>query len=101
MAKVRCFEHDGPEARVIGLVEYTDNLDHWDGNNYTCGSVGRHLGIGKTKDGRFYLCHGTQWQGERDYAVIVSEDEAKEAVLRHNPDSQLYEEIFGEPIPEL
>ena len=26
-----------------------------------------------TKDGRFYLCHGTQWQGEQDHAEIVGE----------------------------
>lgn len=95
MSLVRCF--DGEE--VAGMVEYTDNLDYWDGSNHTCGSTGRHLGIGKTKDGRYYLCHGTQWQGERDTAEIVSEEEAKQAVLRHNPD--IYEEMFGEDIPEL
>ena len=95
MSKVRLF--DG--GRAVGMVTYTSNLDHWDGSNHTCGSTGRHLGIGKTKDGRFYLCHGTQWQGEQDHAEIVSEDEAKETVLRHNPN--IYEEIFGEPVPEL
>jgi len=95
MSKVRCF--DGEE--VIGMVEYTSNLDYWDGSNNTCGSPGRHLGIGKTKDGRFYLCHGSQWQGERSTAEIVSEDEAKQAVLKNNPD--LYEELFEEPVPEL
>ncbi len=95
MCKVRCF--DGEE--VIGMVEYTANLDYWDGSNNTSGSSGHHLGIGKTQDGRYYLIHGTQWQGERDSAEIVSEEEAKSAVLRHNPD--IYEEIFGEPVPEL
>jgi len=95
MGKVRCF--DGED--VIGMVEYTNNLDYWDGSNHTCGSCGRHLGIGKTKDGRFYLVHGTQWQGERDRAEIVSEETAKEEVLRNNYD--IYEEIFEEPVPEL
>ncbi len=92
---VRC--RDG--ETVIGLVEYTDNLDHWDGHNNTCGSTGRHLGIGKTRDGRYYLCHGTQWQGEQDYAEIVDETTAKETVLEHDPD--MYEEMFGEPAPTL
>ena len=95
MSLVRCFHED----EVIGMVEYTDNLDYWDGRNHTCGSTGRHLGIGKTKDGRFYLCHGSQWQGERDYAVIVTEEEAKRVVLRNNPD--VYEEMFDEPVPVL
>ncbi|BCO08783.1 hypothetical protein GF1_11590 [Desulfolithobacter dissulfuricans] len=93
--KVTCYEN----GKAIGMVKYTDNLDHWDGSNWTCGSPGRHLGIGRTKDGRYYLCHGTQWQGERDHAEIVSEEEARETVLHHNPD--VYEEIFNEAIPEL
>ncbi|WP_456326471.1 hypothetical protein [Palaeococcus sp. (in: euryarchaeotes)] len=92
--KVRLFDDD----KVIGVVKYTNNLDHWDGHNWTCGSPGRHLGIGKTKDGRFYLCHGTQWQGERDYAEIISEEEAKRLVLMHNPD--IFEKLFNEPVPE-
>ena len=95
MATVRCFDGDD----VIGMVEYTDNLDYWDGSNHTCGSAGRHLGIGKTQDGGFYLVHGTQWQGERDSAEIVSEQEAKATVLKHNP--EIYEEMFGESAPKL
>ncbi len=92
---VRCFEN----GEVIGMVKYTSNLDHWDGRNWTSGSVGRHLGIGKTKDGRHYVCYGTQWQGERDYAEIISEEKAKQLCLSHNP--EIYEEFFEEPIPEL
>ena len=95
MSKVRLF--DGETA--IGLVEYTANLDHWDGRNWTCGSTGRHLGLGKLKDGRFYVCPGTQWQGERDSARIVTEDEAKSLCMEHNPD--VFAEIFGETPPEL
>lgn len=97
MSKVRCFDEEGGD--VIGMVNYTANLDHWDGHNWTSGSTGRHIGVGKTKDGRFYVCHGTQWQGEQDYAVIITEDEAKKLTLRHDPDR--YEEIFGEEVPEL
>lgn len=97
MSKVKCYSED--QTRVLGMVESNHNLDHWDGHNMTCGQTGRHLGIGKTKDGRFYLCYGTQWQGEEDYAKIVTEDEAKQAVLDNNAD--LYEDFFGEPVPEL
>ena len=93
--RVRCYDGE----KVIGMVKYTDNLDHWDGNNNTCGSTGRHLGIGKTKDGRYYACHGTQWQGERDYARIITKDEAKELCLEHDPGE--YARLFGEDAPEL
>ncbi len=97
MSNVRCFDVEGGD--VIGMVRYTANLDHWDGRNWTSGSRGHHLGVGKTKDGRFYACYGTQWEGEEDYAIIISEKEAKRLVLKHSP--ARYEELFGEPAPEL
>jgi len=86
--------------RCIGRVSYTDNLDVWNGHNYQSGGTGRHLGVGKTRSGKFYLVHGTNWIGERDTARIVSEDEAKQAVMRVNND-RLYTELFGEEIPDL
>lgn len=92
---VRCYEND----KVIGLVAYTSNMDYWDGHNWTCGSSGRHLGIGKTKDGRYYVCYGTQWQGERDHAEIITKEEARQLCLEHNPDK--YEVLFGEEPPML
>ncbi len=95
MGKVRLFDDD----EVIGLVEYTDNLDRWDGSNHTCGSPGRHLGIGRLRDGRYYVCHGTNWQGEKDFAEVITEEEAKKLCLKHNPD--VYEELFGEEPPVL
>lgn len=95
MGTVRLYD----DGTVIGLVEYTENLDHWDGCNLTCGGTGHHLGIGRLKDGRFYLCHGTQWQDEQDYAEVVTEDEAKAAVLELSPG--LFEDFFGEPAPLL
>jgi hypothetical protein len=84
----------------MGRVSYTDNLDVWNGSNYQSGGTGRHLGVGKTRTGKFFLCHGTQWQGERDYAVIVTEEEAREAVMRVGNDT-LYRALFGEDIPDL
>lgn len=94
--KVTCFDRNNV---AIGVVEYTDNLDHWNGNNWTSGRTGRHLGIGRTADGRFYVCYGTEWQGERNRAEIISENKAKELCLRH--DSEMYEDLFGEDLPNL
>jgi hypothetical protein len=90
--------YDGEQC--IGRVSYTDNLDYWDGHNRTCGSPGKHLGVGKTRSGTFYLVHGTQWQGEKDYAVVVSEDQARQEVMRQN-DNELYRRLFGEEVPDL
>ena len=88
--------YDNGEA--IGVVAYTDNMDMWNGSNNQCGGTGLHAGIGKLKDGRFYVCNGSQWQGSVDSATVISEEDAKSFCLRNNADE--YENIFGEK-PEL
>lgn len=71
------------EGTVIARVQYNSNLDFWDGHNWTCGSVGRHLGITKLrKSGKFVLIHGTQWQNERDYAEVISPEQAYQEILQ-------------------
>ena len=37
MGKVNVYE----DGKVIARVQYNDNLDYWDGKNWTCGSIGR------------------------------------------------------------
>jgi len=86
--------------RCIGRVPYTTNLDQWDGHNYTDGSCGCHLGIGKTRAGQYYFVHGSQWEGTRDTANICTEDEARSAVIAAGKDD-LYARLFGERIPDL
>jgi len=70
------------EGEIVARVEYNDNLDVWDGRNFSAGSTGRHLGITKLKTGAFVLIYGTQWQGEKDYAKIVSKETAFQAALK-------------------
>lgn len=91
--KVNVYDEDGV---VIARVTYTDNLDHWDGSNRTCGSTGRHLGLAKLKDGRYALIHGTQWQGERDYAEIISAEDALQQILRSGNEELLEQKRFTE-----
>ena len=67
---------------VIARVRYNQNLDFWDGRNFTCGSTGRHKGLTKLKDGRYVLIHGTQWQDEKDYAVTVAPMTALQEILK-------------------
>jgi hypothetical protein len=88
------------DEHCIGRVSYSANLDVWNGSNYQSGGTGRHLGVGRTRTGQFYLCYGTQWQGERDYARIVTAEEAKEAVMRIGDDT-LYRQLFGDELPTL
>jgi hypothetical protein len=97
MAKVNVYEG----GKVIARVEYNDNLDYWDGKNWTCGSMGRHLGLTRLrKSGKYVLIHGTDFQGEQDRAEIVTDEEAYQAIvssgnielLEKFPDLQRFEE---------
>lgn len=69
-------------GKVIGRVAANTNLDYWDGNNMQHGGMGRHLGLTIRKNGDLVLIHTSQWQGARDYAEVVTEDEALQAILR-------------------
>ena len=97
MAKVNVYEDD----KVIARVQYNDNLDFWDGKNWTCGSIGRHLGLTRLrKSGQYVLIHGTDFQGEQDRAEIVTDEEAYQAIISSGniellekfPDLQRFEE---------
>ena len=72
------------EGTVVAQVEYNSKLDHWDGSNWSCGDTGMHLGVTQLEDGRFVLIHGTQWRGESNWAEVVSDTEALQAVLKHD-----------------
>ena len=69
------------EGKVVARVKYNDYLDVWDGQNFSAGSTGRHLGITKLKTGAFVLIYGTQWEGEKACANIVSKETAFQAAL--------------------
>jgi len=97
MAKVNVYE----DGKVIARVQYNDNLDYWDGKNWTCGSIGRHLGLTRLrKSGQYVLIHGTDFQGEQDRAEIVRDEEAYQAIISSGnielldkfPDLQRFEE---------
>jgi len=77
--RVNVFDDEG---NVIGRVRYNADLDFWDGRNWTSGSTGMHQGITKLKDGRYVLITGTQWQGEKDSAAVVTPEEALQAILK-------------------
>jgi hypothetical protein len=78
MAKVNVYE----DGKVIARVDYNDNLDYWDGKNWTCGSMGRHLGLTRLrKSGKYVLIHGTDFLGEQDRAEIISDEEAYQQIL--------------------
>jgi len=84
------------EGKVIARVAYNKKLDFWDGHNWTCGSTGRHLGYTRLKSGKYVLIHGTQWQGERNHAEVVSPERLVQEAARAGRLDELYEDF-----PEL
>jgi hypothetical protein len=91
--RINVFE-DEFHSKVVARVKYNADLDYWDGRNWTNGGVGRHLGITKLKDGSYVLIYGTQWQGEKDYGVIVPPEEALNEILKSNNTELLNQKRF-------
>jgi len=90
---VNVYDENG---RVIAMVKANNNLDWWDGSNWTCGSTGRHKGLTRLADGRYVLIHTTQWQGERDWAEIVTPEQALQEILEADAVELLEEPKFAE-----
>lgn len=83
---------------VVARVAVNSNLDFWDGRNMTCGSTGRHKGITRLKKTKeFVLISTTQWQGERDYAEIISDDQAYQEIAK-SENEELMKKYFPEKV---
>lgn len=88
MVKVNVYEKE-METKIVARVGYNSDLDVWDGSNWTSGETGRHKGLAKLKNGSFVLIHSTQWQGEKDYGIIITADEALQEILRSDASEKL------------
>lgn len=69
-------------GEVISRVRYNSDLDYWDGHNHVNGGRGMHKGITKLRDGRYVIIIGSQWEGSRDYAYVVSPEEALQEIIK-------------------
>lgn len=82
-----------------GTVVDTDNATktwkedrRWDGNNYisvATGSQWNHEQLYRSRRGRYYLEHYSQWQGSKPYAEWISKRQAASWLLAND-----------EPIPD-
>ena len=78
MAKINVYDNE----KIIARVKYNDNLDVWDGKNWRSGGIGLHKGLTQLQDGRFVLIHGTQLEGQRDWAEVISSSRAIQEILK-------------------
>lgn len=83
------------DGDAIARVRYNTLLDYWNGSNWQNGGVGRHKGITRLKSGNFAIIIGTQWQGEKDYAYVVSPEDALQEILRAQKMELLKLKRFG------
>lgn len=90
--------YDSKTGKCVGNAVYTQNLDYWDGSNWSNGGVGRHKGLTKL-DGRFVLIYGNDTQRHRDYGEIISEERAIQEII--NAGKFEYLDELGLKAPEL
>jgi hypothetical protein len=84
------------DGDVIARVRYNHDLDYWNGRNWQNGGTGRHKGITKLKDGRYVIIIGTDWQGEKDWAEIISPEQALQEILKSGNTELLETKKFAE-----
>ena len=79
--RVNVYE-DEMSKEVIARVRYNSNLDYWDGHNWRNGDPGKHKGLTKLKDDRYVLINGSDWQGDKDFGIIISKHDALQEILK-------------------
>lgn len=88
---------DHETGEIVALVTYNNNLDFWDGSNWTSGSTGRHKGLTQLQNGEYVLILGTDWQGEKDEAILIDKDRAVDEIIKSR-NMNLFQE-FPDLIP--
>jgi len=66
-----------------------DEASEWDGRNHISKATGdqwTHETLYKSAKGRYYIVHGSQWQGTRDHAVEITPREAAMWLLHNEHD---------------
>ena len=76
---VNVYDENG---KIIADVDYNNNLDVWNGQNWQSGGTGKHKGLTRLEDGRFVLIHGSDWQGVENYAEVISSEKALQEILK-------------------
>ena len=75
------------DGTVVDTDKATENWEEetdWDGNNHisrATGSQWAHQTLYRSRKGRYYLEHTSQWQGTRPHVEWVSNEEAARWLL--------------------
>lgn len=63
------------QEEVIEVEEQATCLDRWDGNNMSTGGRFEHAHVYKSIDDRYVLVLSSQWEGSRDRAAALGQEE--------------------------
>lgn len=80
------------DGTVVDTAKSTDHWDEdtrWDGRNHisvATGSQWDHETLYRSRKGRYYVVHSSQWQGSVDRAEWVSNHQAVRWLLANNRD---------------
>lgn len=80
---------DGTVVNTDKAVAHWDEDTRWDGRNHislATGSQWEHEVLYKTRRGRYYVEHTSQWQGSTPGAEWISLEEATRWLLANNYD---------------
>jgi len=75
---------DGTVIDTSKANESWDESTFWDGNNHCSSATGSqwsHQKLYRSRKGRYYIEHTSQWQGSRAHAEWVSREEAARWLL--------------------
>lgn len=87
MARYRM--EDGTVLDTENATDHWDEATRWNGNNHisvATGSQWNHQTLYRSRKGRYYVVHASQWQGSTPHAEWVSEHEAVRWLLANEND---------------
>jgi len=85
---------DGCVVNTAKATQSWDEATEWDGRNHisvATGSQWNHETLYRSRKGRYYVVHSSQWQGSRDHAEWVSNHEATRWLLANG--RELYADL--------
>jgi len=80
---------DGMVVDTTNASQQWDEATRWDGRNHISvptGSQWEHQTLYRSRRGRYYIVHTSQWQGSTDAAEWVSHEEAARWLILNEHD---------------
>lgn len=80
---------DGTVLDTANATKHWEEETDWDGRNHisrATGSQWNHQELYRSRKGRYYIVHSSQYQGSRDHAEWVSPQEATRWLLHNEHD---------------